>query len=767
MRQLIYYHLDNDMLDNANFLAGRLHALEPRNPDSAHLLALTYFRLRRFRAAYDSSHKYGVHGRHLGCAYVFAQVCLELERYSEGILALEKSKSAWGSRNDWNKHSESTRRHLPDAPAVLTLCAKLHKAHGDVRKAGDCWLEVHRLNPLVWDAFEGLCQIGADLRVQNMFKPAALMPAASEQGQSDTQIYIDEDSRQPLAPQPNYSQYSATSTVDDPFTIPEALEPISRVHGKSSKPALTEWDTPTINNGAFDEDVTMAENVHDEAFHDPPAAPPRRLRPGLSFETTDRPRQPVLRGHAGVPADQVQASRKTSAGGQKRTVSGANVHASADSSQPRRSNRLFTQGATGRTTRSAAETAASVAGRADRTARTAKAATGTRGRTGAVVGRVVSGNRKILPPDEREREKEKRATSRNAERNVGLPSVTSNIALVQKSIQALPTKSDAAVEQEAMSSLLDNFRQLAVGCHATSRFHLPEAIQVFRSLPSAQRETPWVLAQLGKAHYEAADYATAEDCYARLLKVQPSRIEDMEIYSTVLWHLKKESTLSYLCRVLRDNHFDAPQTWIAVGNAFSLAREHDQAISAFKRATLLDENFAYAWTLLGHEHMANEAFDAAKIAFEKAVGIEKRGYGGWYGLGKCYERMGKLEDAELHYKIAAGINQSNATLLVCIGVILERQRNKAAALMNYSKALEIAPQSALARFKKARVLMNMRDYHQALEDLQLLHHQAPDEANVHFLLGKCYKGLGDTSEALKAFTTALNLDVKASLISVL
>jgi anaphase-promoting complex subunit 3 len=83
LRQLIFYHLDNELSDNATFLAGRLYALEPRNPDSSHLLALTNLRQRRWKLAYDSAHKYGSGGRHLGCAYIFAQACLELGKYLE------------------------------------------------------------------------------------------------------------------------------------------------------------------------------------------------------------------------------------------------------------------------------------------------------------------------------------------------------------------------------------------------------------------------------------------------------------------------------------------------------------------------------------------------------------------------------------------------------------------------------------------------------------------------------------------------------------
>lgn len=764
LKQLIYYHLDNEMLDNANFLAGRLHALEPRNPDASHLLALTYFRARRFKAAYDFSQKYGANGRHLGCAYIFAQSCLELRRHAEGVTALEKAKNSWLGINDWNKHSETSRRHLPDASAVFALLARLFRAHGDLRKAGDCYIEAHMCNPFLWDAFEGLCKIGADLKVDNMFKSLNGMPGPAEYSNAND-IYVDEDSRQPLAVHPALTR-DTVSAMDDPFTSLRGdsghEDWQNRAKGKSTTRPISDWnDTPTNESIVMADDINMDEG---DVFMDPPAAPPRRLRAGQQFETSDRSRYPASRGQSTSvePSEELsQAPRKPSAGGQKRTISGAAPTTNIDiTSQPRRSNRLFTQETSTRTTRSAvSSTAASAAARADRTARTAKVATGTKGRTG-IVGRVVSGNRKMMPPDEREKEKERRAASRNTDRNVAAPTMPP----VTSAIVHLPTHgpldAELQAEKQAMSSLLDNFRQLALGAHAASKFELQDAITHFRTLTSVQRETPWVLAQLGKVYYEQAEYRQSEDCFERLMKLQPSRVEDMEIYSTVLWHLKKESTLAFLCRVLRDNHFDAPQTWVAVGNAFSLSREHDQAISAFRRATQLDDKFAYAWTLMGHEYIANEAFDTALTCFREAVAADRRLYNGWFGLGKCFQQMGKLEESERHYRIAASINPSNPTLLVCIGVVLERLRNKKGALANYSKALELAPGQALARFKKARVLMHMKYYDEALEELQTLRDQAPDEANVWFLLGKCHKGLQDRAEALRAFTTALNLDAK-------
>jgi anaphase-promoting complex subunit 3 len=429
---------------------------------------------------------------------------------------------------------------------------------------------------------------------------------------------------------------------------------------------------------------------------------------------------------------------------------------------------LFGQSTTSTTTRSgrtAAEPPATVTTRSDRESRPARTATGAKGRTTGTVGRVVSGNRKMMPPDpsdkekekEKERERLRRAPSRNSEK----PPATQPLAATAT---AKPPPAVLAEQEakEAISGLLKSFRQLAVGYRAASRYDLTTAIETFNSLSSTQRETPWVLAQLAKAYYEAADYRAAENCFIRLLKLQPSRIEDMEVYSTVLWHLKKEAPLAFLCHSLREQAFDTPETWCAVGNSFSLAREHDQAIAAFKRAIQIDESFAYAWTLMGHEYIANEEFDAALSSFRKSVTADKRSYAGWYGLGRSLERMGKLEDAERHYRIAAQINPSNATLMVCIGVIFEKLRKKPNALDCYSRALELAPQSALARFKKSRVLMHMREFELALRELLVLRDLAPDEANVWFLLGKCWKGLGEKGEALRAFTTALNLDVKVS-----
>jgi hypothetical protein len=84
-RQIIWYSLDNNLVNNALFVAERLLALNDRDQDSRHLLGLCLLRAGRASSAYNITNGF----RHLGCSYIFAQSCKEMGKYREGILSLE------------------------------------------------------------------------------------------------------------------------------------------------------------------------------------------------------------------------------------------------------------------------------------------------------------------------------------------------------------------------------------------------------------------------------------------------------------------------------------------------------------------------------------------------------------------------------------------------------------------------------------------------------------------------------------------------------
>lgn len=500
---------------------------------------------------------------------------------------------------------------------------------------------------------------------------------------------------------------------------------------------------------------------------EPPLAPMRKARAvqgmGVDFSVDAPPKmrsnsiRPKSRSSNKDSEDPDNASllsrvstTSTGTGGHKRTISGQTAPSStanpapstdaanvADPAAPqRRSTRLINQ-FSGRFASSG-----SVGAKEGRELKKMKPSV-TKGRSANAfnVGRVVSGNRKHGESMEVDR-KEAKPVANPPPNN------------------SKPTVSDKVKELESLQWLLDLFTKLGSGYFALCHYQCNEAVQLFNAIPAGQRDTPWVLAQIGRALYEQTTYAEAEKYFTRIKTMSPARLEDMELYSTILWHLKNEIDLAFLSHELVETNRNSPQAWCAVGNSFSLQRDHDQALKCFKRATQLDPKFAYAFTLQGHEHISNEEYDKALAAYRAAIAADKRHYNAWYGLGRVFEKQGKYTFAERHYRSAAAINPTNAVLICCIGVVLEKIKNPKAALIQYTRSCDLAPKSSNPRFKKARVLMALQEPQLALQELKVLKDIVPDEANVHFLLGRVYKVLRQKGSAIRHFTTALNLDPK-------
>lgn len=773
LRQLVYYHLDNNLLKNALFLASRLVAYEPRSAEAAYLLAYCQYQSGFVKAAWDTSRPAGVRGSHLGCSYVFAQASLELGRFVDGLTALEKSKHLWQNRNTWGQHNESRRQHLPDAAAVLCQKGKLWKAHKNIDQAVECWAAALKLNPFMWDAFTGLCEAGAKVSVPNIYKMSAEMIAM-------THIAQQQAAKIENAPTASVSQGHNSSHANQAPADPFISSQKPNGNGNSvlweklngSKMSVSTTGTVLDEEGLntpsteteVDEGILQGGAVNHH--HEPPPAPVRKAKSAAEVPADPPPRWKTgstrLKAKAKMASDDTTVLQDPPAptAPSKRTVSGQPAptsHAPSGTAEgTRRSNRLLNTTRPSSTASTAGSKISSLANtlglREGRDIKKAKAPA-VRARTAntSTVGRVVSGNRtRTGSADAIDVDTREQKSAANVPPVPPLPN------------SKLRAESAVNKELEAIQTLLDLFGRIASAQLCLSNYDCQTAIQIYNSLPSAQRETPYILTQIGKAYYEQAQYAEAEKFFIRVRQLAPNRLEDMEVYSTVLWHLKSEIELAYLAHELISIDRLSPQAWCAIGNTFSLQREHEQALKCFKRSTQLDPQFAYGYTLQGHEYIANEEFEKALEAYRAAIAADGRHYNAWYGLGKVYEKMGKWAIAEQHYRTAAKINPTNAVLICCIGLVLERLKHPERALQMYTRACALSPSSALSRFKKARCLMSLGRPKEALAELLILRDVVPDEANVWFLMGRLYKTLREKGNAVRAFTMALNLDPKVS-----
>jgi anaphase-promoting complex subunit 3 len=117
------------------------------------------------------------------------------------------------------------------------------------------------------------------------------------------------------------------------------------------------------------------------------------------------------------------------------------------------------------------------------------------------------------------------------------------------------------------------------------------------------------------------------------------------------------------------------ESWIVVGNCFSMQKEHENALKFFNRAIQLDANNSYAFTLCGHEYAYNDDFLRAKKCFETALTLDIRSYSAWWGLGNlCYKQENYAKAAE-HFQKAISVNSRCPILYSYLGMTFASNRD--------------------------------------------------------------------------------------------
>eukprot|EP00826_Nyctotherus_ovalis_P059859 TRINITY_DN8361_c0_g4_i1.p1 TRINITY_DN8361_c0_g4~~TRINITY_DN8361_c0_g4_i1.p1 ORF type:complete len:321 (+),score=86.17 TRINITY_DN8361_c0_g4_i1:1391-2353(+) len=281
-------------------------------------------------------------------------------------------------------------------------------------------------------------------------------------------------------------------------------------------------------------------------------------------------------------------------------------------------------------------------------------------------------------------------------------------------------------------------------------------------MPKSQYSTGWVLTQLGRALFESLRYTEAEKAYKEALSVDPCRLEGVEYYSTCLWHLKKHVDLCTLSNQVLKVSLFSPEAWCAVGNLFSLQKEHETALKYFKRAIQLSPHCAYAYTLSGHEYAANEDFDNARKCYQKAISCDERHYNAFWGMGNICLRQEKYDQAIQYFRHAIKINSKSSVLHTYLGMTYFHNKQPNEALTCFERAEKLDPENPLNKYQKATVLLSMNKLTEALGVLEELRVKVPKEAPIHVLIGKIHKKMGNKDKALAHFNMAMDLDPKES-----
>lgn len=235
--------------------------------------------------------------------------------------------------------------------------------------------------------------------------------------------------------------------------------------------------------------------------------------------------------------------------------------------------------------------------------------------------------------------------------------------------------------------------------------------------------------------YDLRDFEEAEARFDQVLQQDPYRLDDMDVFSNVLYVMEKKSKLSYLAHNASTIDRYRPETCCMVGNYYSLRSEHEKAILYFKRALKMNRQYLSAWTLMGHEYIELKNTHAAIQAYRRAVDVNRKDYRAWYGLGQTYELLEMRTYALYYYQRAASLRPYDPRMWQALGQCYEYTERYEEAIKCFKRALVGADAEVQVEYKLAKLyeVLGDRDsaayYHRQCVMHGSTKHQSDDQMN--------------------------------------
>ena len=754
IKATIWWALNNHSFKDAIFLAERLY-WEARNEESLHLLATCYYRSGKTAAAYSVLTKSFVSAKSSTLRLLTARCCFDLKKFTEAEEALISHMTTADHRSYVASLEELTLEYEESAAFVSQMLGHIAAKTEREAKAIEYFKISLKLNPFLWTSFEALVQLGHKVECEKIFDVSSTDFSYCTGGSFVT-------------PTPGFKMTQRTSGMQDKslyydfsITTPLALT-------KTTEQALQDAFTPENQQFASLTSVTCA--------------PVKQANPHTASTTTSVIGSVNNSSKAnnsssnvnGMSINNPSSNNNSNSNGNSGNTVATNNLANASKHLPnrkpcalRRSSRLFNSSSSVKENTSNKSSSVSSHRNYHENDKRKSAS-------------VVSHIRNDKTPAKKQRKQTTSSTVTSTDSLKSDPENTNPLSPASKttlgkctlenyssSTPSITNYIDAkdAVNRNhraSVASLMSLLKSLGNAVSLLGQYKVNDAIAILKSLPTKQKESGMVQSLLGRCYVELSAYSTAIEYYAESRKVEPHRLDGVEHYSTALWQLQKEVQLSLLSQELIALDRTAPQTWCVAGNCFSLQKEHETAIKFLQRAIQVDPDFAYAYTLYGHELVATEEMDHAMSCFRTAVKIDPRHYNAWYGIGMIYQKQEKYEYAEVNFRRALSINSNSPVLTAHLGIVLMYLKKMDLALAALDDSIKLDPENSFCLFHRATHLFAMDRYEDALNELEKLKLLVPKESILYFMIGKVHKKLGNTHLALMNFSWATDLDPKGA-----
>ncbi|MDD3001109.1 MAG: tetratricopeptide repeat protein [Candidatus Riflebacteria bacterium] len=292
---------------------------------------------------------------------------------------------------------------------------------------------------------------------------------------------------------------------------------------------------------------------------------------------------------------------------------------------------------------------------------------------------------------------------------------------------------------------------------------------------------------LGKTLRNLNRFEELETITNEILRLAPNEIEASFLNAVSLIKQNKNEKAKIILERITENPSVTYEAWIELGKIYQSEGNAEKSVTAYIKATTNAPDQAGIWNNIGILLSNQKAYEEAVKAFRKALSfdytdsnivtnlktvqtkleanckriIEARqstlarapeDIEAYLDMGKAYEILEMPDEALNCYKKLLGKKPTHIRGLMSYAELLRKTGQLKMAIRCYREIIKIDPENASTHLFLVQANLNLGFINDALYHANIAESLTPDDAKVHFLLGKIYLAKGLAPRALKEFS---------------
>ena len=298
------------------------------------------------------------------------------------------------------------------------------------------------------------------------------------------------------------------------------------------------------------------------------------------------------------------------------------------------------------------------------------------------------------------------------------------------------------------------------------------ALRLYNTLLQKDSENPALLSDIGNLYIKAGDDSKAAAYFSTIIELEPENEEALNAMGGICRRLKEyDEAIDYLNRALKICK-DRASIEYNLGFTYKSMGKNEEAIECFQSVINDNPTDVLAYNHLGAIYAHQKEYEKAVSAYRLGLQVDPNHPILQFNLARAYEATGNDAEAIASYEAALRAKPGWTDAVKAYAKLLLKRRRSAAAAELVQNAVVLHPEQADLHYLLGRTFLQQDNYAKAEENLEKARALSPDSAKILSSIAEVYENNGRTQEALDAAlqaekTDSNNIDLKAQTVRTL